>query len=190
MNLPKKTLAIAAALPLFVAGYQPEELVDICSRTPQVREAIFHEIETHTGSLMPCNRVLLSRLHAVEVLSLRRNYPAGEIRAEDFERLANLEVLNLQANGLSGPIPPELGNLSNLKGLYLGGNELSGPIPAELGKLTNLEELDLHDNELSGPIPPWLGDLVKLDWLNLEGNRLNIPMPSSLHDQRALPQPN
>ena len=40
----------------------------------------------------------------------------------------------------------------------LGGNELSGPVPPELGNLTNLTELALYWNELSGPIPPELGN--------------------------------
>jgi len=36
-------------------------------------------------------------------------------------------------HGLTGPIPPELGNLSALERLHLADNELSGPIPPELG---------------------------------------------------------
>ena len=39
-------------------------------------------------------------------------------------------------NGLTGPIPPELGDLSALKGLILAGNDLTGPIPPELGNLS------------------------------------------------------
>ncbi len=60
-------------------------------------------------------------------------------------------------HGLSGPIPPELGNLTNLRSLRLGDNNLSGPIPPELGNLTNLTGLHLSNNNLSGPIPPELG---------------------------------
>ena len=47
---------------------------------------------------------------------------------------------------MSGPIPPELGNLANLKTLSLEENQLSGPIPPELGNLANLERLYLSSN--------------------------------------------
>jgi len=35
----------------------------------------------------------------------------------------------LSDNNLTGPIPPELGNLTSLVSLYLYGNQLSGTIP-------------------------------------------------------------
>ncbi len=52
-----------------------------------------------------------------------------------------VEGLFLAVNQLSGPIPPDLGNLANLSDLRLGGNQLSGPIPPELGNLANLQLL-------------------------------------------------
>ena len=61
--------------------------------------------------------------------------------------------LFLNRNGLSGEIPPELGNLTKLFWLDLSNNELSGEIPPELGNLANLKRLDLSDNDLSGCIP-------------------------------------
>ena len=74
-----------------------------------------------------------------------------------------VRALGLSRNALSGPIPPELGNLANLTWLYLGGNQLSGPpIPPELGNLANLTSLGLDNNALSGPIPPELGTLANL----------------------------
>ena len=83
-------------------------------------------------------------------------------------------------NGVSGPIPPELGNLANLERLYLHENDLSGPIPPELGRLTDLERLYLYSNDLTGLIPPELGNLANLERLSLHGNDLTDPIPAEL----------
>ena len=85
--------------------------------------------------------------------------------------------LLLYANQLSGPVPPELGNLPNLRSLGLDGNELTGPIPPELGNLANLRFLWLDANRLEGPVPPALGNLGNLESLYLEGNRLSGEIP-------------
>ena len=94
--------------------------------------------------------------------------------------LASLRSLDLSFNALTGPIPGELGSLINLNGLYLSGNELTGPVPAELGSLVNLRSLDLGSNALTGPIPGELGSLVNLGSLGLGGNDLTGPIPSEL----------
>ena len=90
--------------------------------------------------------------------------------------------LDLGYNGLSGPIPPELGGLSNLERLHLHGNDFSGPIPPELGGLSNLESLSLAWNDLSGVIPPELGGLSSLWGLYLSGNDLSGAIPPELSD--------
>ena len=41
----------------------------------------------------------------------------------------NTTELDLSTSGLTGSIPPEIGNLTYLTFLYLGGNELTGSIP-------------------------------------------------------------
>lgn len=65
----------------------------------------------------------------------------------------NLRRINLTNNGLSGTIPPELGNLTILYQLFLNSNQLTGSIPPELGNLVNLDYLYLAYNQLSGTIP-------------------------------------
>ncbi len=80
--------------------------------------------------------------------------------------------ITLNALGLMGTIPSELGNLSNLQSLILISNKLTGPIPPELGRLPNLQNLRLSGNELTGMIPVSLGDLYKLRTLDLGHNQL------------------
>ena len=61
--------------------------------------------------------------------------------------------LYLSGLGLSGSIPPELGNLPRLSHLYLSDNNLTGTIPLELDNLTGLNQLFLGGNDLSGCVP-------------------------------------
>ena len=94
----------------------------------------------------------------VTSLDLDREGLTGVIPPE-LGDLAGLESLDLYLNALTGEIPPELGDLSQLEALHLGDNNLTGGIPAELGSLTELTDLWLPDNELTGAIPLELGDL-------------------------------
>lgn len=98
----------------------------------------------------------------------------------ELGNLAQLEILSLHSNELTGPIPPEVADIENLKELWLYQNRLSGRLPAELGQLTQLAELLLQHNELTGLIPPELGGLTWLRDLNLSHNRLTGPVPSEL----------
>ena len=88
--------------------------------------------------------------------------------------------LNLPEKGLSGRIPPQLGELNRLASLRLHRNQLTGDISPELGKLANLRELALGFNALSGTIPLQLGDLEQLTLLHLHRNRLTGPIPQEL----------
>ena len=100
--------------------------------------------------------------------------------------MSSLESLDLGSNALSGPLPPELGELASLKALILLGNNLTGAIPAQLGALASLERLYLSSNELSGPIPPELGDLANLEALILGGNNLTGAIPPQLDGLSSL----
>ena len=53
--------------------------------------------------------------------------------------LTSLEELNLGFNGLTGEIPPELGELGRMASLRLSHNNLTGAIPPELGNLFQIE---------------------------------------------------
>ena len=94
--------------------------------------------------------------------------------------LTQLSALHLHYNELSGSIPPEMGSLTELIGLRLHFNNLSGSIPPELGNLDNLTDMRLYNNQLTGPIPAELGDLANLDILYLENNELSGEIPGEL----------
>ncbi len=112
-------------------------------------------------------------------LDLSGNQLTGPLPPE-LGNLANLEILWLFGNQLSGPIPPELGNLANLKTLLLFDNELSGPLPAEIGNLASLQDLWLYNNQLSGPLPAEIGNLANLQSLDLFNNQLTGPIPTEI----------
>ena len=121
----------------------------------------------------------------VTKLVLNSNDLTGPIPPE-LGNLMSLETLSLFFNGLTGPIPPELGNLTSLETLSLYFNGLTGPIPPELGNLTSLTGLNLGQNDLTGPIPPQLGNLTSLRELNLPDNGLTGPIPPELGDLTRL----
>ena len=110
------------------------------------------------------------------------NAPLGEWAGVQTDASGRIKRLNLGGNGLTGEIPPELGDLANLEKLSLGDNGLTGEIPPELGDLDNLEKLSLGGNGLTGEIPPELGDLANLDTLSLGGNGLTGEIPPELGD--------
>ena len=115
----------------------------------------------------------------VRWLRLRDNNLTGPIPPE-LGNLSKLDTLELHYNSLTGPIPPQLANLTALKSLVLGSNSLTGPIPAELTTLANLSHLSLFFNDLTGSIPPELANLTKLTSLNLSGSGLTGPVPREL----------
>ncbi len=95
--------------------------------------------------------------------------------------LGKLTMLNLSYNNLTGSIPAELGDLSELNFLILSNNKtLAGEIPAALGDLSNLYSMQLSTNSLTGSIPKELGNLRNLQTLEMQGNKLTGSLPSEL----------
>jgi len=114
-----------------------------------------------------------------DTLDLHSNGLTGFIPPE-IGNLTNLTTLWLWENQLTGSIPPEIGNLTNLEMLFLYNNQLTGEIPSEIGNLTNLTSLNLYSNQVTGEIPPEIGNLTNLTYLYLGGNQLIGGIPSEI----------
>ncbi|CAI0408578.1 unnamed protein product [Linum tenue] len=119
----------------------------------------------------------LSRLSALQVLSLRSNGITGEFPS-DLYTLKNLSFLYLQYNNLSGSLPADFTVWSNLTIVNFSNNRFSGTIPSSLKQLTRLAALNLANNSLSGEIPD-LGSPA-LQQINLSYNYLSGDIPNSL----------
>ena len=115
----------------------------------------------------------------VTSLNLSENQLTGPTPPE-LGQLSQLVKLILHNNQLTGSIPPELSQLNQLEYLTLFNNQLTGVIPPELGQLNQLRELPLYNNRLTGSIPPELGQLSQLQYLTLFNNRLTGHIPPEL----------
>ncbi|EYU43345.1 hypothetical protein MIMGU_mgv1a021933mg, partial [Erythranthe guttata] len=91
-----------------------------------------------------------------------------------------VEALNISYMGLSGTIPPQLGNLSFLVSLDYSFNFFGGVLPLQLSLLHKLKFISFKVNNLSGEIPLWLGLLTKLEHPSLRNNSFTGSIPTSL----------
>ncbi|BAS76583.1 probable LRR receptor-like serine/threonine-protein kinase At3g47570 [Oryza sativa Japonica Group] len=97
-------------------------------------------------------------------------------------------VLNVSSKGLSGSIPPCIGNLSSIASLDLSRNAFLGKIPSELGRLGQISYLNLSINSLEGRIPDELSSCSNLQVLGLSNNSFEGEIPPSLTQCTRLQQ--
>ncbi|PPR83193.1 hypothetical protein GOBAR_AA37526 [Gossypium barbadense] len=124
----------------------------------------------------PIPRNTLSRLSALEVLSLRSNAISGSFPS-DFAQLKNLTTLYLQFNNFSGPLP-DFSIWNNLTIVNLSNNGFNGSINPSVSKSSHLTALNLSYNSLSGDIPDI--NIPSLQQLDLSNNNLTGVIPNSL----------
>lgn len=119
----------------------------------------------------------LSRLSALQILSLRSNFINGTFPL-DLGKLSNLSYLYLQFNNFTGPLPRDFSVWKNLTGINFSNNRFSGSIPSSISSLRQLSFLNLANNSLLGEIPDL--NLPNLQLLNLSNNNLSGTVPKSL----------
>ena len=160
-----------------------------CGVLLAVRDELAGEVKLNWGAAAPIDFwrgvTLGGAPPRVVALDLTNLGLTGSIppRLGDLDALASLR---LGRNALAGTIPGTLGKLANLSELVLDGNALTGRIPRELGRLANLATLRLRNNGLHGAIPAELGRLGNLRQLALDNNALSGRIPRSLGGLSAL----
>ncbi|CAL2237833.1 unnamed protein product [Prunus armeniaca] len=101
-------------------------------------------------------------------------------------RHLRVSVLNLSYMGLSGTIPPPLGNLSFLVELDLRNNSFHGTLPRELSYLHRLKFINFGYNNFMGSIPSWFGSFPKLQNFSLYGNQFSGSIPTTIFNLSTL----
>jgi Leucine-rich repeat (LRR) protein len=114
---------------------------------------------------------------------LSNNYLSGEIISAQWEKLLNLETLELRSNLLNGNIPDSLFSLPSLQMLDLSYNQFSGQLKEFSNASSFLEYLFLDNNHLEGPIPMSISELHGLKELSLGSNKFNNTMNLSVIQQ-------
>ncbi|XP_024160928.1 probable LRR receptor-like serine/threonine-protein kinase At1g56140 isoform X2 [Rosa chinensis] len=116
----------------------------------------------------------------VYALNLTGRFP------EELLALKYLNVLKIDKNFFTGPLPAWIGNMSALTLLSIAINAFSGPIPKELGNLKNLNILSFGSNNFSGTLPPELGNLINLQRLYVDSCGLTGEIPSTFAKLRNM----
>ncbi|CDO96823.1 unnamed protein product [Coffea canephora] len=101
-------------------------------------------------------------------------------------RHRRVTALNISNLGLTGTIPPQLGNLSFLMSLDMSRNNFYGELPHELICLRRLRVLGLGINMLSGSIPSWVGSFQQLRHFSLKNNSFTGFIPPSISNMSKL----
>ena len=149
--------------------------LDVCGRTPQVREAIVRMI----SGVADCAAVTAADLAAVTGTLNLSDQGITALRAGDFGGLASLTTLDLSGNDLAALPGGLFTGLAALVRLDLGGNELRTVTAGVFGGLAALARLDLGDNHLQSLPRRSFGGLAALTDLDLSGNDLTA-LPGGL----------
>ena len=137
-------------------------------------------IELHDNNLVGSVPTDVANLDSLEFLRLYSDDGLTGPIPPELGGLTKLWDLQLYRANFTGPIPPELGNLSHLERLFLLNNNLTGTIPLEILNIGPLRDLLINHNQLEGEIPPEIGNLTNLERLWLDFNNLTGELPDEV----------
>jgi Leucine-rich repeat (LRR) protein len=129
---------------------------------------------------------LLTNCTVLRGVTLQNNRFGGVFPSSISNLSAQLGILDIRFNKISGRIPNGIGNLAKLFKLGLSGNQFTGHIPDSIERLKLLQFLTLENNKLSGALPSSLGNLTQLQHLSVDNNSLEGPLPVNLGNLQQL----
>lgn len=189
MGLPAAAIALgvllaALALTATPARAAPEDFVEACSNGIAVPAPDDNPELVQDCAILLSIRDTLAGDATLDWTADREIYGWEGIEVSGPTR--RVRVLSLNAAGLTGTIPEELGDLTGLRSVTLSLNSLKGGIPESIGRLAGVGYLDLASNELSGEVPLSVWGLQDLQYLYLSRNRLIGHVPEAVGDLTEL----
>ncbi|XP_012842360.1 PREDICTED: probable leucine-rich repeat receptor-like protein kinase At5g49770 [Erythranthe guttata] len=110
-----------------------------------------------------------------------KNQLSGVIPPQLFHSNLTLIHLLFENNQLTGSIPYTMGLVDKLEVVRLDRNSLSGPVPSNFNNLTSVQELDMSNNSFDvTDIPPWFSSLQSMTSLVMENTKLQGSLPVSM----------
>jgi hypothetical protein len=146
-----------------------------------------------TGSLPP---QLISYWVHMTGLDLSRNRLSGAMPGKALASLTSLDYFFITNSrpGLSGALPPELGNLKNMTWLALYGNNFTGSLPRQWSGMTSITVLDVGGylngrctgNRLSGTLPAEYSSMTRMIRFEAGCNQLTGTLPAAFNSWTKL----
>ena len=184
----------------------PRATVNICNRTPEVRDALLESIAGgvtcstvtdaqladvnrlevdgySSASIAPSDFAGLTRL---STLQIGNSEQLASVPARAFAGLDSLTTLNLRNNRLTALHPDAFNVLPALTRLYLTNNALTWLPTYVFHGLSNLLRLDLNENGLSSLQQGTFNGLAKLETLRLTQNDLTSLEPGTFDGLSSL----
>ena len=141
---------------------------DVCSRTPQVRDAILA-----ASGVVDCSDVTAANLAGITRISIFGEKSLS-LKSRDFSGLTALRSLGMRNNGLTELPADVFQGLAALEELYLNDNQISSLPDGVFSGLSAIEQLYLTRNRLTDLPPDVFSGLPELASLSLSQNQFTV----------------